>query len=70
MNDDLTTDDIPDDLPPPSPIERLVERLPRVRLVPLAACAVAVAAACGLWTHSPLRTSRLGDAAAAQENAR
>ena len=61
MNDDLTTDDIPDDLPPPSPVERLAARLPRVRLVPLTVCAVAVAAAWGLWTHSPLRSVPNGE---------
>ena len=67
MNDDRTTDDIPDDLPPPlSPVDRLVERLgrvrlPRVRLVPLAAGAVLVAAAWGLWTHSPLRSVPNGE---------
>ena len=62
MNDDLTTDDIPDDLPPPlSPVERLAARLPRVRLVPLAICAAAVAAAWGLWTHSPLRSVPNGE---------
>ncbi len=42
-----------------SPVERLVDRLAsdfsRVRLLPLAACAAAVAAAWGLWTHAPLR---------------
>jgi hypothetical protein len=46
---------------PPSPLERLVERLPRVRLLPLAACAVAVAAAWGLWTHVPLRSVPNGE---------
>jgi regulator of protease activity HflC (stomatin/prohibitin superfamily) len=46
-----------DNIPVPmSPVERLAERLPRVRLLPLAACAAAVAAAWGLWTHSPLRS--------------
>ncbi len=54
---DLQPDMFPrDDAPlPASPLERLVERLPRVRLLPLAAGAVAVAAAWGLWTHAPLR---------------
>ena len=65
MNDDRPTGDIPDDipadLPQPSPIERLVARLPRVRLVPLAACAAAVAAAWGLWTHMPLRNVPNGE---------
>ena len=61
MNDDHTTDDIPDDLPQPSPIERLVARLPRVRVLPLTACAVAVAVAWGLWTHMPLRNVPNGE---------
>ena len=66
MNDDRATADIPDHLPdhlppPSSPIERLVGRLPRVRLVPLTACAVAVAAVWGLWTHSPLRNVPNGE---------
>ena len=62
MNDDLATDDIPDDLPPPlSPVERLAARLPRVRPVSLAICAAAVAAAWGLWTHSPLRSVPNGE---------
>jgi regulator of protease activity HflC (stomatin/prohibitin superfamily) len=61
VNDDRTTDDIPDDLPQPSPIERLAARLPRVRLVPLTACAVAVAAAWGLRTHVPLRNVPNGE---------
>jgi regulator of protease activity HflC (stomatin/prohibitin superfamily) len=62
VTDDLATDDIPDDLPPPtSPVERLAARLPRVRLVPLATCAIAVAAAWGLWTHSPLRSVPNGE---------
>jgi regulator of protease activity HflC (stomatin/prohibitin superfamily) len=61
VNDDRTTDDIPDDLPQPSPIERFVARLPHVRLAPLTACAVAVAAAWGLWTHVPLRSVPNGE---------
>ena len=61
MNDGHTTDDNPDDLPQPSPIERLVARLPRVRVLPLTACAVAVAAAWGLWTHVPLRNVPNGE---------
>jgi regulator of protease activity HflC (stomatin/prohibitin superfamily) len=56
----------PDAIPvPPSPVERLVERLandfPRVRLLPLAACAAVVAAAWGLATHVPLRTVPNGE---------
>ena len=52
---------------------RLLRGLPRPRLLPLAACALAAAAAWGLWTHPPLasvpngmlgvRTSRLSGAA-------
>jgi regulator of protease activity HflC (stomatin/prohibitin superfamily) len=67
VNDDRTTDDIPDDLPPPpNPVDRLVAglgrlRLPRPRLVPLAAGAVLVGAAWGLWTHSPLRSVPNGE---------
>jgi regulator of protease activity HflC (stomatin/prohibitin superfamily) len=55
--DDLEHHPDSDPLPlnPPSPLERLVERLPRVRLLPLAAGALAVAAAWGLCTHVPLR---------------
>jgi regulator of protease activity HflC (stomatin/prohibitin superfamily) len=48
-------------LNPTSPLERFVERLPRVRLLPFAACAVAVAAAWGLWTHVPLRSVPNGE---------
>ena len=68
MNDnDTPLDAIPDDLPPrPSPVDRLVDRLagvrlPRVRLLPLAACAVAVAAVWGLWKHSPLTSVPNGE---------
>ena len=50
-----------DDTPPPSPVERLAARLPHVRLVPLVACAVAVAAAWGLWTHPLLRNVPNGE---------
>jgi regulator of protease activity HflC (stomatin/prohibitin superfamily) len=68
VNDnDTPLDALPDDLPPPpSPVDRLVERLasvrlPRVRLLPLAACAVAVAAVWGLCKHSPLTTVPNGE---------
>jgi regulator of protease activity HflC (stomatin/prohibitin superfamily) len=62
VNDDRTTDDIPDDLPPPaSPVERLVAHLPRVRPVPLAIGAAVVALAWGLWTHPVLRSVPNGE---------
>ena len=45
-----------DDLPlHRSPLDRVSDRLPRVRLLPLTLVAVGVAAAWGLWTHAPLR---------------
>ncbi len=47
--------------PPPSPLERLVARLPRVRPLPLAAGAAVVALAWGLWSHPPLRNVPNGD---------
>ena len=50
-----------DDLPRPSPLERFVDRLPRVRMLSLTACAVAAAAAWGLWTHPPLRNVPNGE---------
>jgi hypothetical protein len=50
---------------PGRPAARLVERLahgfPRVRLLPLAACAAAGAAAWGLATHLPLRSVPNGE---------
>ncbi|MEO5688939.1 MAG: SPFH domain-containing protein [Burkholderiaceae bacterium] len=67
MSDDHHPDILPDNpgdgdiAPPPSPAERFVARLPRVGLLPLSACAVAVAAAWGLWTHSPLRNVPNGE---------
>ena len=63
----MNENDIPPDaIPvPPSPVERLVERLvndfPRVRLLPLAACAAVVAAVWGLATHVPLRSVPNGE---------
>jgi len=57
MDDQPASDPIPDAPSHPAhPLERLAGRLPRVRLLPLTACAVAAAAAWGLWTHAPLRT--------------
>ena len=50
--------------PVPQPIDRfaaIVERLPRVRLLPLTLVAVGVAAAWGLWTHAPLRSVPNGE---------
>ena len=48
-----------DDLPRPSPLERISDRLPRVRVLALTACAVA--AAWALWAHPPLRNVPNGD---------
>lgn len=57
MDDHPASHPIPDAPSHPAhPLERLAGRLPRVRLLPLTACAVAAAAAWGLWTHAPLRT--------------
>ena len=53
-----------DEPPPPSPAERFaarLPRLPRVRVLPLVAGAVLVAAAWGLWTHPPFKTVPNGD---------
>ena len=50
-----------DDPPPPSPAERFAARLPRMRVLPLVAGALVVAAAWGLWTHPPFRTVPNGD---------
>ena len=50
-----------DDLPRPSPLERFTDRLPRVRVLSLTACAVAAAAAWALWTHPPLRNVPNGE---------
>ncbi len=56
-DDDIPADMIPDDDLPlhRSPLDRVIDRLPRVRLLPLTFVAVGVAAAWGLWTHAPLR---------------
>ena len=49
-------------LPPPrSPLDRVIDRLPRVRLLPLTLVAASVAAAWGLWTHPPLRNIPNGE---------
>jgi len=51
-----------DRLPPPrSPLDRAIDRLPRVRLLPLALVAAGAAAAWGLWTHAPLRSVPNGE---------
>jgi regulator of protease activity HflC (stomatin/prohibitin superfamily) len=54
---DTHPDPFPDDDQPlhRSPLDRVIDRLPRVRLLPLTLVAVGVAAAWGLWTHAPLR---------------
>ena len=54
---DTHPDPFPDDDLPlhRSPLDRVIDRLPRVRLLPLTLVAVGVAAAWGLWTHAPLR---------------
>ena len=54
---DTHPDMVPDDGLPlhRSPLDRVIDRLPRVRLLPLTLVAVGVAAAWGLWTHAPLR---------------
>ena len=53
----------PDADPPPhrSPLDRVIDRLPRVRLLPLALVAACIAAAWGLWTHAPLRNVPNGE---------
>ena len=66
MNDDTTSPDAIPDHVPLTPLERLIERLPhvqlpRVRMLPLAVGAAVVAAAWGLWTHSPLRNVPNGE---------
>ena len=47
--------------PTPSPLERVLARLPRVRPLPLAAGAAVIALAWGLWSHPPLRSVPNGD---------
>ena len=66
MNDDTTATDATPDHVPLTPLERLIERLPRVqlpriRVLPLAVGAAVVAAAWGLWTHAPLRNVPNGE---------
>ena len=54
----------PAETPVPQPIDRLaalVDRLPRVRLLPLTLVAVGVAVAWGLWKHAPLRSVPNGE---------
>ena len=60
---DTHPDMFPDaDLPPPrSPRGRVIDRLPRVRVLPLTLVALGVAAAWGLWTHPPLRNVPNGE---------
>ncbi len=47
--------------PPPSPIDRFAAGLPRVRVLPLVAGALVVAAAWGLCKHPPFQTVPNGD---------
>ena len=64
MNDtDMHPDHPADDgLPPPaSPVDRLVARLPRVRVLPLTLVAVGIAVAWGLAKHPPLGTVPNGE---------
>jgi len=60
---DTHPDMIPDrDLPPSrTPLDRVLDRLPRVRLLPLTLVAAGVAAAWALWTHPPLRNVPSGE---------
>ena len=60
---DAHPDMIPDhDLPPSrTPLDRVIDRLPRVRLLPLTLVAAGVAAAWALWTHPPLRNVPNGE---------
>ena len=44
-----------------SPLDRVIDRLPRVRVLPLTLVALGVAAAWGLWTHPPLRNVPNGE---------
>ncbi|MFL6699861.1 MAG: SPFH domain-containing protein [Vitreoscilla sp.] len=62
-DNDLHPDLIPDDDLSPSrtPLDRFIDRLPRVRLVPLTLVAAGVAAAWALWTHPPLRNVPNGE---------
>ena len=53
---------VADDFAPASSrLDRVLERLPRLRPLPLAAGAAVVALAWGLWSHPPLRTVPNGD---------
>jgi regulator of protease activity HflC (stomatin/prohibitin superfamily) len=60
---DTHPDLIPDhDLPPSrTPLDRVIDRLPHVRLLPLTLVAAGVAAAWALWTHPPLRNVPNGE---------
>ena len=70
MNDERTTDDIPDDLPPGSPIERLAEDLPRIRLRVLALAVLAAIVAWGAFTAMAKRDVARHADAVTQEAAR
>ena len=60
---DTHPDMFPDDDLSPSrtPLDRFIDRLPRVRLVPLTLVAAGIAAAWALWTHPPLRNVPNGE---------
>jgi regulator of protease activity HflC (stomatin/prohibitin superfamily) len=60
---DMHPDQFPDDdlQPPRTPLDRVIDRLPRVRLLPLTLVAAGVAAAWALWTHPPLRNVPNGE---------
>jgi regulator of protease activity HflC (stomatin/prohibitin superfamily) len=57
----LYEDDLIPDAPTPSPLERFIDRLPRVPVKPLAAAAVAVVAGWSLWTYPPFQTVPNGE---------
>ena len=58
---DTHPDLIPDHDLPRTPLDRVIDRLPRVRLLPLTLVAAGVAAAWALWTHPPLRSVPNGE---------
>jgi len=58
---DTHPDMIPDHDLPRTPLDRVIDRLPRVRLLPLTLVAAGVAAAWALWTHPPLRNVPNGE---------
>jgi regulator of protease activity HflC (stomatin/prohibitin superfamily) len=60
---DMHPDQFPDDdlSPPRTPLDRVLDRLPRVRVLPLTLVAAGVAAAWALGTHPPLRNVPNGE---------